>query len=287
MRFLATQGNLNNEIGVPLTVLRLRSHTQVAVVEMGMNHPGEIAALAAMARPTVALVNNAQREHLEFMATVQAVAQENGSVIDALAGNGVAVFPCDDEFSPVDGQGRAARCFAVLAWGRPTWRGDVTCAESHWSGAAWQVTVNTPAGSLHYALNIAGLHNVKNSLAAVACTLAAGVPLAAIAQGLSLFEPVKGRSRAQEIKLGAHTLTLVDDTYNANPDSVQAAIDVLATLPGPHLLVLGDMGEVGSQGPQFHAQAGQHARALGIDTLFTLGRFVDCHQPELWQGMPL
>ena len=99
--FLATQGNLNNEIGVPLTVLRLRSHTQVAVVEMGMNHPGEIAALAAMARPTVALVNNAQREHLEFMATVQAVAQENGAVIDALAGNGVAVFPCDDEFSPV------------------------------------------------------------------------------------------------------------------------------------------------------------------------------------------
>ena len=113
--------------------------------------------------------------------------------------------------------------------------------------------------------------NVKNSLGAVACTLAAGVPLAAIAQGLSLFEPVKGRSRAQEVTLGAHTITLVDDTYNANPDSVQAAIDVLATLPGPHLLVLGDMGEVGSQGPQFHAQAGQHARALGIDALFSLG----------------
>lgn len=270
--FLATQGNLNNEIGVPLTVLRLRSHTQVAVVEMGMNHPGEIAALAAMARPTVALVNNAQREHLEFMATVQAVAQENGAVIDALAGNGVAVFPCDDEFSPVWMDKAAQRAVLRFCMG-PTDAGgvDVTCAESHWSGAAWQVTVNTPAGSLHYALNIAGLHNVKNSLAAVACTLAAGVPLAVIAQGLCLFEPVKGRSRAQEIKLGAHTLTLVDDTYNANPDSVQAAIDVLATLPGPHLLVLGDMGEVGSQGPQFHAQAGQHARALGIDTLFTLG----------------
>ena len=270
--FLATQGNLNNDIGVPLTVLRLRSHHEVAVVELGMNHPGEIATLAAIARPTVALVNNAQREHLEFMATVEAVAQENGSVIDALADSGVAVFPGDDRFSDLwsarAGQRRVSRfCVsdeaAALA--------DVRCTAATWSGDAWQVTVATPGGSLHYALHIAGLHNVKNSLAAVACTLAAGVPLDRIACGLEMFEPVKGRSRALVVTLAGRLITLVDDTYNANPDSVHAALDVLAALPGPRLLVLGDMGEVGDQGPQLHAEAGQLARTLGIDALFTLG----------------
>ncbi|MEO8120641.1 MAG: cyanophycin synthetase, partial [Rhodoferax sp.] len=148
---------------------------------------------------------------------------------------------------------------------------DVRATLALWSGAAWQVEVATPAGPLHYALHIAGLHNVKNSLAAVACTLVAGVPLEAIARGLAAFEPVKGRSRAQVLQLDSRTITLVDDTYNANPDSVQAAIEVLAALPGPRLLVLGDMGEVGDQGSQFHAEAGQLARTLGIDELFTLG----------------
>ncbi len=270
--FLATQGNLNNDIGVPLSVLRLRSHHEVAVIEMGMNHPGEIATLAAIARPTVALVNNAQREHLEFMATVLAVAQENGAVIDALATNGVAVFPCDDTYSDLwaskAGQRKVSRFgmsdeAASLA--------DVRCTEAIWSGDAWQVTVATRAGSLRYALHIAGLHNVKNSLAAVACTLAVGVPLERIAAGLAAFEPVKGRSRALLVKPGGRPITLVDDTYNANPDSVHAAIEVLAALPAPRLLVLGDMGEVGDQGPRFHTEAGQLARTLGIDALFTLG----------------
>ncbi|MDO8250159.1 MAG: UDP-N-acetylmuramoyl-tripeptide--D-alanyl-D-alanine ligase [Rhodoferax sp.] len=270
--FLATQGNLNNDIGVPLTVLRLRRHHEVAVIEMGMNHPGEIAALAAIAQPTVALVNNAQREHLEFMATVEAVAQENGAVIEALPEHGVAVFPSDDRYSDVwtakAGQ-RALMRFCVSD--DVASEVDVRATQARWSGDAWQVEVTTPAGPLHYALHIAGLHNVKNSLAAVACTLAAGVPLEAIARGLSVFEPVKGRSRALVVQLDGRTITLVDDTYNANPDSVQAAIEVLAALPGPRLLVLGDMGEVGDQGPQFHAEAGQFARTLGIDALFTLG----------------
>lgn len=270
--FLATQGNLNNDIGVPLTVLRLRSHHEVAVVELGMNHPGEIAVLAAIAKPTVALVNNAQREHLEFMATVEAVAQENGAVIDALADNGVAVFPSDDAYSAVwtakAGPRAALRfCISEDAAGGA----DIRCTQAVWSGDAWQVGVTTPVGSLHYALHIAGLHNVKNSLAAVACTLAAGVPLESIARGLAAFEPVKGRSRALVIKQEGRPITLVDDTYNANPDSVQAAIQVLAALPKPRLLVLGDMGEVGDQGPQFHAEAGALARSLGIDALFTLG----------------
>jgi UDP-N-acetylmuramoyl-tripeptide--D-alanyl-D-alanine ligase len=270
--FLATQGNLNNEIGVPLTVLRLRPHHEVAVVELGMNHPGEIATLAAIAQPTVALVNNAQREHLEFMATVQAVAQENGSVIDALADRGVAVFPVDDAYSALwaaKAGVRAALRFGAAGPGEPP--AEVSCTQALWAQAAWQVAALTPAGPLHYALHIAGWHNVKNSLAAVACALAGGVPLEAIARGLAAFEPVKGRSRALLLELGGRAITLVDDTYNANPDSVQAAIQVLAALPGPRLLVLGDMGEVGDQGPQFHAEAGQLARTLGVELLFAQG----------------
>jgi UDP-N-acetylmuramoyl-tripeptide--D-alanyl-D-alanine ligase len=270
--FLATQGNLNNDIGVPLTVLRLRRHHELAVIELGMNHPGEISALAAIAQPTVALVNNAQREHLEFMATVEAVAQENGAVIDALPGHGVAVFPSDDLYSDVWSAKAGQRALMRFCVSDDATRGvDVRATDAVWSGDAWQVAVTTPAGSLRYALHIAGLHNVKNSLAAVACTLAAGVPLEAIARGLAAFEPVKGRSRALLVQQGGRAVTLVDDTYNANPDSVQAAIDVLAALPGPRLLVLGDMGEVGDQGPQFHAEAGHVARTLGIETLFTLG----------------
>ena len=270
--FMATEGNLNNDIGVPLTVLRLRPAHELAVIELGMNHPGEISALAAIAQPTVALVNNAQREHLEFMASVAAVAQENGAVIDALTDSGVAVFPSDDEFSPL-WQARAAQRQVLrfcLAGADPS-AADVMCRDARWTGQAWQVTAATPAGPLHYALSIAGWHNVKNSLAALSCALAAGVPLPAIARGLALFEPVKGRSRSQLVRLGSHRVTLVDDSYNANPDSVRAAIDVLATLPGPRLLVLGDMGEVGDQGVHFHAEAGEFARSRGIEALYTLG----------------
>ena len=270
--YLATQGNLNNEIGVPLTVLRLRRHHAIAVVELGMNHPGEIATLAAIAQPTVALVNNAQREHLEFMATVEAVAQENGSVIDALGAQGVAVFPSDDDFSAVWLEKSGPRqVFQFCAPGAAAPAGAVRALQADWAGDAWQVRAQTPAGEVAYTLHIAGMHNVKNSLAAVACALAAGVSLAAIARGLSAFEPVKGRSRALVVQDGARRITVVDDTYNANPDSVHAAIQVLAALPGPRLLVLGDMGEVGNQGPQFHAEAGALARTLGIETLYALG----------------
>ena len=269
--YLATQGNLNNDIGVPLTLLRLRAAHEVAVLELGMNHPGEIAVLAALARPTVALVNNAQREHLEFMATVDAVAQENGSVIAALPADGVAVFPAQDAYSPFWAGLSGARPLLRFDSGPANAAADVRCTDAAWSGEAWQVAAQTPAGPLQYRLHIAGRHNVTNSLAAVACACAAGVPLAVIAQGLAAFEPVKGRSRARLLSVAGHPVTLVDDSYNANPDSVQAAIEVLAALPAPRLLVLGDMGEVGDQGPLFHAQAGELAQALGIEQVFTLG----------------
>ena len=262
---LATQGNLNNDIGVPLTVLNLRPHHTLAVVELGMNHPGEIAGLARIAQPTVALVNNAQREHQEFMGTVQAVAEENGAVLSALPTDGVAVFPADEPYTAL---------WAGLAGARRSCRfalqdADVSAAAVQWQAGAWQFTLQTAQGAAPVRLHIAGRHNVKNALAAAACALAAGLPLSAVVQGLQSFEPVKGRSRALSLQGGA--LTLVDDSYNANPDSVRAAIEVLAELPAPRLLVLGDMGEVGTQGPQFHAEIGAHAAASGIDALYSLG----------------
>ena len=263
----ATEGNLNNDIGVPLTLLRLRATHEVGVVELGMNHPGEIAYLADLVRPTVALVNNAHREHLEFMATVQAVALENGSVLASLDASGTAVFPADDAYTGVWRHLAGARPVMTFALEGPA---DVT-GSAKWNGDGWRVDARTPSGPLAFALHIAGRHNVKNALAATACALAAGVPTAFISAGLSAFMPVKGRSRALSVPLPGRTVTLVDDTYNANPDSMQAALQVLAELPGPRLLVMGDMGEVGDQGPQFHGEAGRNARSLGIEKLFTLG----------------
>ena len=261
----ATQGNLNNDIGVPLTLLRLRAAHAVGVVELGMNHPGEIAQLAAMAQPTVALVNNAQREHMEFMATVEAVARENGAVIDALPATGHVVVPADDAYTPLWQEMAGQREVLTFAIGSGA---SITAQEPAWADGAWQVRVTTPKGQFDASLHIAGRHNVQNALAAAASAIAAGVPLRAVVAGLSAFEPVKGRSRALALAGG---ITLVDDSYNANPDSVQAAIAVLAALPGPRLLVLGDMGEVGDAGPQFHAEAGEQARAAGIEHLFALG----------------
>ncbi len=262
----ATQGNFNNDIGVPLMLLRLTAAHEAAVIEMGMNHPGEIATLAAMAQPTVALVNNAQREHLEFMHTVEAVAEENGSVFNALPADGVAVFPSADAYTPLwQGLAQGRRCITFGAGG------DVDCTAAQWQQGGWTVALSTPAGSAQCRLHIAGRHNVTNALAATACALAAGAPLQAAVQGLQAFVPVKGRSRAFSVTVAGRDITVVDDTYNANPDSMRAAIDVLADLPAPQVLVMGDMGEVGNQGPAFHEEAGEHARRAGIDHIYTLG----------------
>ena len=265
---LATQGNFNNDIGVPLTLLRLRSSHRCAVLELGMNHPGEIAVLADWARPTVALVNNAQREHQEFMATVEAVARENGAVLQALPDDGVAVFPVADPYTALWRELAGPR--RCVSFGDQA-SADVRLVDAQWQQGAWQVRAQTPAGELSCRLSIAGHHNVINALAACACALGAGAPLAAVAAGLSDFVPVQGRSRALSLQVGGHAATLIDDTYNANPDSVLAAIDVLKDLPGPRLLVLGDMGEVGTQGPAFHAEVGAYAQSRGIEQMLALG----------------
>ncbi len=272
----ATAGNLNNHIGVPLTLLRLRQDDGVwhraGVVELGMNHPGEIALLARLVQPQVVLVNNAQREHQEFMASVEAVARENGSAIDALAPSGVVVYPGDDAFAPL---------WHTMAGPRPQTTfaldgaADVT-ADARWvadgsDAPHWALTLHTPAGSTTTTLRLAGRHHAKNALAATACALAVGAPLEAVARGLASFAPVAGRSQLHVLSRGARRVTLVDDTYNANPDSVRAAIDVLADLAPPRLLVLGDMGEVGAQGPQFHAEVGAYARQRGVEALWTAG----------------
>jgi UDP-N-acetylmuramoyl-tripeptide--D-alanyl-D-alanine ligase len=268
---LATKGNFNNDIGVPLTLLRLRAQHQVAVVELGMNHPGEISALATMAKPTVALVNNAQREHLEFMQTVRAVALENGSVITPMGADGVVIYPRDDAHAEVWTVLAGSRRQVTFAMDGAPGPDSLVCVQARWTDGAWQVHAQGLGQDLHYRLAIAGRHNVKNSMAAAASALSAGVSAQAVVQGLQAFEPVKGRSKALVLAVQGREVTLVDDTYNANPDSVHAAIDVLTELPGPRALVLGDMGEVGHQGPHFHAEAGRYAKAKGIEQLFTLG----------------
>ena len=265
----STEGNFNNHIGVPLTLLRLRRQHGSAVVELGMRRPGEIAQLAAMAAPTVALVNNAQREHQEFMASVEAVARENGAVITSLGADGVAVFPADDAHTPLWRELAGARRVLTFALGSPA-AADVTAA-ADWRADHWAVSLHTPLGHCNFVLRVAGLHNVKNAAAAAACAIAAGAPLTAVASGLEAFSAVKGRSQAKVIERPGQRITLIDDSYNANPDSVLAAIGVLAALPGPRWLVLGDMGEVGDQGPAFHREVGEAAQRSGIEMLWTAG----------------
>jgi UDP-N-acetylmuramoyl-tripeptide--D-alanyl-D-alanine ligase len=271
----ATEGNYNNHIGVPLTLLRLRQDDgcwhRAGVVELGMNHVGEIAMLARIVQPSIALVNNAQREHQEFMASVEAVARENGAAIAALGPAGTAVYPADDAHAPLWHDLAGARpqlTFALQG------EADVS-AEALWVsdefGDHWALVLHTPAGAASLSLRLAGMHNVKNALAAATCALAAGTPLDAIKRGLEAFQPVKGRSQMKRATLHGVRIALVDDSYNANPDSVRAAIDVLASMHAPRLLLLGDMGEVGDRGPVFHAEVGAYARERNIDYLWCAG----------------
>ncbi|MDQ9171327.1 UDP-N-acetylmuramoyl-tripeptide--D-alanyl-D-alanine ligase [Oxalobacteraceae bacterium R-40] len=265
--YLSTRGNLNNDIGVPLTILRMDATHRAAVIELGMNHPGEIASLAAIAQPTVGLVNNAQREHQEFMESVEAVAKENGSVISALPANGIAVFPADDPFTSLWRRlAKSSGQRKILSFGLSA-DASVTCSYQP-NAFGSDLIVRIGQKEFPVRLSAAGVHNVRNALAAIACTLAIGVHRTAIVRGLENFSPVAGRLQRKTAKNGA---LVIDDTYNANPDSVRAAIDVLMQVPAPRVLVLGDMGEVGTEGRQFHIEVGAYARGRGIDALYTLG----------------
>ncbi|RKP48509.1 UDP-N-acetylmuramoyl-tripeptide--D-alanyl-D-alanine ligase [Pararobbsia silviterrae] len=263
---LATAGNLNNDIGVPLTLLRMRASHRLAVIELGMNHPGETEVLARIAQPTISLINNAQREHQEFMATVEAVALEHASVIHALPDGGHAVFPADDAYAGIWRVAATDRQIVDFALDHDT------AAVRGRRQSDGRLHIDTPAGALDVALNVIGDHNLRNALAATAAAYAAGVALDAIRAGLEAFEPVTGRLQRKRAALAPFTgMTVIDDTYNANPDSMRAAIDVLAAQSGRRAIVIGDMGEVGDHATAFHREIGAYARERGIDALFALG----------------
>lgn len=278
---ISTKGNLNNEIGVPLTVFRLQAQHQAAVFELGMNHPGEIAVLSSIAQASVGLVNNAQREHQEFMQTVEAVAIENGAVIQSLAADGVAVFPAHDTYT--ENWKKFAGQRKTLTFGLVN--DDSVKADVSGSFIAQdfgsEIVMTIHSESFTVQLAAAGQHNVLNALAAAACCAAIGISTAKIAEGLQAFAPVSGRLQLKQAATGAR---LIDDTYNANPDSVKAAIDVLAKANAETTLVLGDMGEVGADGAAFHQEIGLHAKAQGIKHLYTLGSLAQASSNAFGEG---
>lgn len=261
---LATVGNLNNDIGVPLTLLELREHHRYAVIEIGMNHPGEVRYCTLIARPDVALINNAHEAHLEGLGDLRAVARAKGEIFEGLGANGIVVINADDPQAEVWrelAQGRRVLSFALDNQANVSARFGL-------DAGGGEIEFDTPMGSTHARLNVPGLHNVRNALAAASAAIALNTPLPALARGLSNFGGVKGRLAR---KRGANGATIIDDTYNANPASVAAAIAVLAAAAGKKIVVLGDMGELGSETAALHRGIGRLARDAGIDVLYTLG----------------
>lgn len=260
----ATSGNLNNEIGLPLTLAALPENARFAVLEMGAGQPGDIATLAAIAFADVALVNNIAPAHLERMLNLEGIAATKGAIYSALPEQGIAVINGDDAF---------ADYFAGLAGARRVLRFALDHdADVHGriiaGGAQPRLAISTPLGEIEVGLALAGRHNAMNALAATAAALAAGANLDHVRAGLESATAASGRLRAERLASG---LTLIDDSYNANPASTRAAIEVLAACPGPRWLVLGDMRELGPQAPELHAAIGRHAAAHGIDLLYTVG----------------
>lgn len=262
----ATQGNFNNDIGLPLTLLGLRGHHRAAVIEMGMNHPGEITMLTGLARPTVALVNNAQRAHLEGMGSLDAVAREKGQIYAGLTGEGVAVVNADDVHAGEWLAQNAQAGHKSVSFGfSPSATVHGSCDLRELETA---LRFESPWGRGECALRMPGIHNALNALAASAACLSAGAPLAAVEAGLSNCGGAQGRLQR---RAGPQGSLLLDDTYNANPDSVKAGIDVLVRMPGRTFLILGDMGEIGETSERAHAEIGLYARNKGVGCLCTLG----------------
>ena len=263
-RVLATRGNLNNDIGVPLMLLELNPAHRYAVIEMGMNHAEEIRYLARVASPDIALVSNAGRAHIAFLGSEEAIARAKGELFEELKPEGTAIINADDRFAPLWralAKGRRQIDFGIETPAAVTAKYALRYLES-------DIVVRMPNGVAAARLNAPGAHNVRNALAAAAAASALGIGPEAVSAGLACFAGIKGRLQK---KVGLNDATLIDDTYNANPDSVRAAIALLAQAPGDRLLVLGDMGELGPEAPRFHAEIGEAARIAGIETVFTLG----------------
>jgi len=260
----ATVGNLNNHIGLPLTMLKLRDSHQFAVLEMGMNHLGEIAYLSDLAKPTLALINNAGTAHIGELGSRDKIAQAKGEIFAGLAANGAALINADDDYAAYWRALNAGK--KILSFGLDQ-AADVQASYQEKDGG-YAVRLRTPAGEVAFALPVMGIHNVRNALAASAAAYALGVSNADIATGLAGFSAVKGRLQN---KMAIHGARLIDDTYNANPDSMKAAIDVLANQTGEKILVLGDMGELGADAARMHREVGEYAKATGLKQLYCLG----------------
>jgi len=267
---LVTQGNLNNHIGVPLTLCRLEPAHRYAVIEMGANHRGEIAHLASIARPNVGLVINAGPAHLEGFGGLEGVARGKGEMFEALGIEDSAVINADDRFAAL-WHGFARSAGRVLTFGmreRADFRASGVVSRATEDGFVTEFDLDSPAGQGRMTIGLAGEHNVLNALAAAAASHAAGADLAAIHAGLAAVRPVTGRLETKRAAGGAR---LIDDSYNANPGSMRAGIRSLVTLPGQHWLVLGAMAELGEESPQLHAEIGEFARESGIERLFAVG----------------
>ncbi|MBD8644378.1 UDP-N-acetylmuramoyl-tripeptide--D-alanyl-D-alanine ligase [Stenotrophomonas sp. CFBP 13724] len=265
----ANPGNFNNEIGLPLAVIAAPEDADFAVYEMGAGKPGDIAYLTDIVRPRWSLVNNIAAAHLERMGSLQGVASTKGAIYAALPADGVAVINADDAFAPWFEQhfiGTPPRC-GVLRFGLDH-SADVSASAIRFDAAGSHFLLHTPAGKAEVTLPLPGRHNIGNALAATALALAAAIPLPQIVAALAVTEPVPGRQIAHRLPNGA---VLVDDSYNANPGSLAAAIDALASSGQDAWLVLGDMRELGPEAVALHAQAGQRARQGGIKRLYTLG----------------
>lgn len=262
-RVLATRGNLNNDLGVPLTLLRLRQQHDFAVIEMGMNHAGEISYLTEVARPDVAVITNASAAHLQGLGDVAGVAQAKGEILEGLAAGGTAVINADDEHNALWRQLAGRHRMVTFA---VDGEADVR-AEYQLRASGSDVTIHSPWGGASFSLQRPGRHNVANAMAAAAAAGSAGVSLANIVAGLGDWHGVSGRLQVHELD----GMRVIDDTYNANPSSMRAALDVLAAYPGYRLFVMGDMGELGDAAPAMHAEICQYAVDRGVDRLFTYG----------------
>lgn len=264
-KVLATQGNLNNHIGVPLTLLKINPQHDFVVVEMGMNHSGEIAYLTQLAKPTVAIINNAGNAHLGELGSYEAIANAKGEILEGLNDAGTAVLNADDVFYPLWKNLAKDKKIITFGLNQPS---DVTAAYQLQDTHS-EIQLKTLSGEVALNLPVPGLHNVMNALAASAAALAVGISLSAIGQGLAAYQGAKGR--LQSFK-GFNGALVIDDTYNANPMSMKVAIDVLSAKAGKKILVLGDMGELGKDEIAMHEEVGVYAKNAAIDALFTLGK---------------